>query len=108
MKQRQILSGSKNSNRFERILLSIGHEPSWLRSNIGTTLPSAPCLTAVEKEEIPVHHEKQSSSPVNDSIGAFSHDEEQKYLSPTSSEYTDRSSVHLLVENSSNYLTNHQ
>uniref|UniRef100_A0AC34Q1P0 Cation-transporting ATPase n=1 Tax=Panagrolaimus sp. JU765 TaxID=591449 RepID=A0AC34Q1P0_9BILA len=108
LKQQQILSGSKNSNRFERILLSIGHEPSWLRSNIGSTCPSAPCLTVVGKQEVPVHHEKQSSSPGNDSIGAFSHDEEQKYLSPTSSEYTDRSSAHLLVESGSNHLTNHQ
>uniref|UniRef100_A0A7E4V2E3 Cation-transporting ATPase n=1 Tax=Panagrellus redivivus TaxID=6233 RepID=A0A7E4V2E3_PANRE len=91
IKRRQITSGSKDSNKFERFLLSIGSEPNWIRSSIAEGCASAPSLPALAARPSDV-------TPLNGSIGTYSHNDEhgQHYLSPTVSEYTDRSSVQLL------------
>ncbi|KAE9550035.1 hypothetical protein FO519_006763 [Halicephalobus sp. NKZ332] len=101
IKQKQIVTGSKNSNRFERMLLSIGNEPSWLRSNIaGNTHPSAPSLTILAKPE---SENLQQKSPGNGSIGNYSQNGNQKYGTPTESEYADWSSAQLLNDTSSDH-----
>ena len=96
-KRRQLTTGSKDTNRFERILLSIGNEPIWLRSTIAESCASAPSLA-----ELATSNNHRPTPQTNGSAHATNNgDPVRKYLSPTNSEYTDRSSVQLL--NSDNF-----
>uniref|UniRef100_A0AC35FQ25 Cation-transporting ATPase n=1 Tax=Panagrolaimus sp. PS1159 TaxID=55785 RepID=A0AC35FQ25_9BILA len=97
IKRRQITTGSKDSNRFERILLSIGNEPVWLRSTIAEGCASAPTLDALVNESNGHRPTLQTNGSIRTSNTTTDDSSARKYLSPTNSEqHSDRSSVHLL------------
>jgi cation-transporting ATPase 13A2 len=65
-KQRDLSTGSSNTNRFERILLAIGGEPNFIRAKIGSS-SSSPALQAetervISKRTVSVHSVGSPSS----------------------------------------------
>uniref|UniRef100_A0A915DCK5 Uncharacterized protein n=1 Tax=Ditylenchus dipsaci TaxID=166011 RepID=A0A915DCK5_9BILA len=87
-KRRQLISGSKQSLKFDRILMKIGGEPYWIRSKSGGSM-SAPLLTQFNNNNINNnnnHIEPIAATPDHTQLSA-----EESYI-----ERTDSNSPHLI------------
>ena len=98
-KRKQLSTGSTQTNRFERILMSIGSEPHWIRSKIHGAA-SSPALTTLLNRDDSTRARPSSisslGSPTSLKAAAPGHENAQ-LLNVEGSVCTDRSSAQLIV-----------
>nr|CAD2190844.1 unnamed protein product [Meloidogyne enterolobii] len=73
-KQKQLLSGSSSSHRFERILLSIGNEPNWLRILTGGSTSMSALNSSFNGQQT---NSYRNSFPINKQQNGGNEEEEE-------------------------------
>lgn len=114
-KRKQLSSGSTQTNRFERILLSIGSEPNWIRAKIhgAASSPALPGLLCRDETAVRPSSISSLGSPTSLKAHAEAHSPTSvRAVTPThentqllnvggdGSVCTDRSSAQLIVTSS--------
>lgn len=77
-KQKQLLSGSSSSHRFERILLTIGNEPNWLRILTGGST-SMSALNSIYGQQQQINSYR-NSFPINNNQNEQFKNEEKEVI----------------------------
>uniref|UniRef100_A0A915LQI8 Cation-transporting P-type ATPase N-terminal domain-containing protein n=1 Tax=Meloidogyne javanica TaxID=6303 RepID=A0A915LQI8_MELJA len=76
-KQKQLLSGSSSSHRFERILLSIGNEPNWLRILTGGSTSMSALNSSFNGQQQHQTNSYRNSFPINKQQNGSNGEEEE-------------------------------